>query len=142
MKTRSKARETLRRHAGLDGSSAPENDFLGMLLIADKNKNALRVEKHVQAILESLNEINTEINGPDRELVEISRDLDALADAAYSISGIIVGGLEYHRRWSTSGFIDQKKLNMLEEAIHKIAYAWDQVLAGDIDDLTEGFDLD
>jgi hypothetical protein len=61
------------------------------------------------------------------------------SEIAYSLSGIISGCLDYHRLWSDSHKFDERTLEILEVAIHKIAFAWDQVLAGDASDILEGF---
>jgi len=61
---------------------------------------------------------------------------------AYPMAGILSRSIEFHRKWSKQKQYDTVTLDSLEHAIHSIAFAWDQVLAGDVDDILEGFDLD
>jgi hypothetical protein len=72
--------------------------------------------------------------------VGITQDTIAIAEAAYPVACIIEAGLESHRRWSREATFDQSIRDELEELVHRVSYAWCQVLAGDIDDLLEGFD--
>jgi hypothetical protein len=70
-----------------------------------------------------------------------TQDTAAIAQVAYPIACVIEAGLEFHRRWSREAIFDQSVRDELEELVHHTSYAWCQVLAGDIDDLLEGFDV-
>lgn len=48
----------------------------------------------------------------------------------------------YHLKWSRKGQLDAQMLEHLSFELCRIAYAWDQILAGDITDILEGFDLE
>jgi hypothetical protein len=93
------------------------------------------------AVLACLEAINHQVNGPQPSTRTDPQNTTAIAQMAYPIACIIEAGLEFHRRWSLEATFDQSIRDELEELVHRVSYAWAQVLAGDIDDLVEGFAL-
>jgi hypothetical protein len=96
----------------------------------------------VEDVINCLEVVNHELNGANtsgpvsvgRAFVPVDRTV------SYAISGIISGILLHYRRWQRRNLFGQSIYDSLLNAALKIAYAWDQVLAGDIDDLLEGYE--
>jgi hypothetical protein len=62
--------------------------------------------------------------------------------AAYSVAAIISSGLEYARRLRDQSRFNESVLKDLELRVWRIAVVWEQVLAGDIEDLMEDLALE
>jgi hypothetical protein len=92
------------------------------------------------AVLARLEAINHRVNGPEPSTRTDTQDTAAIAQVAYPIACVIEAVLKSHRRWSLQATFDQSVRDELDELVHRTSYAWCQVLAGDIDDLLEGFD--
>jgi hypothetical protein len=90
-------------------------------------------------VLACLEAVNHRVNGPVPSARDVRQDTTAIAEVAYPVACIVEAGLESHRRWSREATFDQSVRDDLEELVHRTSYAWCQVLAGDIDDLVEGF---
>ena len=78
---------------------------------------------------------NVELNGPRPSETSDRHNPGVISDLAYSVSGLVVGLLQRHRRWSTSAKCPLAALEALRDAALRIGMAWDMVLAGDHDDL-------
>jgi hypothetical protein len=135
------AKKRLWNHANLPENGLPiEESLVGSLWLAEKDRGELRFLSHTEDVLECLNAVNLAKNGPDPAYRRGPSPNDCVVlDVAYFVSGIISGCLDYHRTWTESRKFDAATLTSLEVAVHKIAVAWDQVLAGDVSDLLEGF---
>ena len=85
--------------------------------------------------------VNRQINGtvPSESTKRIDERDGVINDIAYSVSGIISSGISYFRQWSKEQHFTTEVRDELIEGIHRISFAWDQVLAGDIDELLEDF---
>ena len=137
------AQTRLASHANLPGTDLPETEsFVWDLWNADRTGSRPNITELSNDIVACLKVANHELNGPvPSESVSVNRNRSVVSELAYSVSGIITSGLHYHRSWSRTGRIQSSVCNLLEDSIYKIAYAWDQVLAGDMDDILEGFDI-
>jgi len=136
------ARQRLAGHANLPGTDLPiEGSFVGGLWLFDKNKAELAFEPHSEDIVSCLRAVNTHFNGADPDTRSGPADHSRIAEVAYPISGIVAGGTQYHLKWTRNKTIGADLLELLGLSLFKIAYAWDQVLAGDVTDILEGFDL-
>jgi hypothetical protein len=62
--------------------------------------------------------------------------------AAYTVASMLSSGLEYSRRWRDEARFDESILRDLELSLWRIALAWEQVLAGDSEDLMEDVTLE
>ncbi len=130
-------------HANLPGGQLPETESFGWVLWdAERNRVAPDVQPLCGDILDCLEAVNGRLNGPvPSERRGPREDSTAIAEVAYPVACIIDEGLEYHRRWSRGATFTQAFRDQLEELVHRVSYAWEQVLASDIDILLEGFDL-
>lgn len=137
------AKRVLENHANLDRTGLPtESSLLGVLWLVKKEMTDLDIADLVADILDCLQIVNREANGPDPDTrAGPSSGQHIVLENAYSVSGIISQSLGYHRLWSQQQRFSAEELYALETAVHKIAYAWDQLLASDMSDLLEGFDL-
>jgi hypothetical protein len=135
------ARDRLCNHANLPGEQFPETEsFCWALWDADRRRVAPELQSLFSDILACLEAVNVRLNGPvPSERDGPREDSTPIAEVAYSIALIIDEGLEYHRRWSREATFTQAFRDQLEELVHRVAFAWCQVLASDIDDLLEGF---
>jgi hypothetical protein len=135
------AKNRLWNHANLPEHGLPiEESLVGSLWLAHNDRGALRFLCLTEDVLECLNTVNLAKNGPNpADRCGPSPNECVVLDVAYSVSGIISGCLDYHRRWTESHKFDAATLASFEVALHKIAFAWGQVLAGDVGDILEGF---
>jgi hypothetical protein len=135
------AKQRLWNHANFpENGLSIEESLVGSLWLADKDRGDLRFLCHAEDVLECLRTVNLAKNGRNPEKSSGPSPSDCVVlDVAHSVSGIIEGCLDFHRRWAESQKLDAATLASLEMALHKIAFAWNQVLAGDISDLLEGF---
>ena len=135
------AAQRLANHTNLPGTGrAIEHSFLGCLWLSDRKGRVLDWAGHVEDIIRCLRVANTFFNGAHPDERHGLADHSQISDLAYSVSGIISAGLQYHLKWVRASQFDPGKLDSLELSICRIAYAWDQVLASDISDILEGFD--
>jgi hypothetical protein len=129
-------------HAKLPGEQFPAvESFIWALWDADRERVAPHLETLVADILSCLEAANVQLNGPVplERAVGPRQDSTAIVEVAYPIALIVEGGLKYHRRWSRDAIFTQAFRDDLEKLVHRVSFAWCQVLAGDIDDLLEGF---
>lgn len=129
-------------HANLPsrGKEAKDEDsLLYELGHADHGRSHPRLEL-IDDVVQCLFVLNTCLNGPDPNS-RIGQSREPVPDnIAYSVACIIEGCLRYHRRWSANHLFSDDVLQALLIGTHRIALCWEQVLAGDITDLLEGFD--
>ena len=136
------ARLRLRNHANLPGTNLPITDsFLGGLWLFHRQEGALSLAAHTDDIITCLRAVNTHFNGPDPDNRSGRADHSRIHEVAYSISGIITGGLRQYLDWSGSSLVTENVLKEIGDSVLRISYAWDQVLAGDVSDILEGFDI-
>ena len=137
------AKQRLENHANLDRTGLPiESSLLGVLWLVKKGEVDLDIADLVADILDCLQVVNKEANGPDPDTrAGPSSGQHIVLENAYYVSGIVSQSLGYHRLWSQQQRFSPEQLYALETDVHKIAYAWDQLLASDMSDLLEGFDL-
>jgi hypothetical protein len=135
------AKKRLWNHSNLPENGLPiEESLVGSLWLADQDRSELRFLCHAEDVLDCLNAVNLAKNGSNpAERCGPPPNNSVVLDVAYSVSGIICGCLDYHRKWTESGKFDAATLASLETSLHKIAFAWDQVLADDVSDILEGF---
>jgi hypothetical protein len=86
--------------------------------------------------------LNIYFNGPDPNTRLPGPRIRPIPDdiLAYSVACIISTSVRYYRKWSADQHFPDDVLALLLTGIHKIAFCWEQLLAGDIADLAEGFD--
>ncbi|HBE71817.1 MAG TPA: hypothetical protein DDW52_27045 [Planctomycetaceae bacterium] len=136
------AKRSLASHANLPGTELPiEGSFVGALWLVGQSDAEPNFTVHAEEIIECLRTVNTHYNGLDPNSRHDPADHTRIADVAYFVSGIISGGLMHQLRLNRSRHLDPDSLTQLSLELCKIAYAWDQVLAGDVSDILEGFDL-
>jgi hypothetical protein len=136
------ARARLWNHANLPGDQLPPTESLVWVLWdAEQRRVAPDLESLGSDIHACLSAVNHQIKGPlPSARTGIRQDAPAIFEVAYPISVIIEAGLASHRRWSREATFDQAIRDELEELLHRVSFAWCQALAGDVDDLLEGFD--
>jgi hypothetical protein len=134
----------LSNHSNLPNTHYSENESLIFCLYqAEQCKQEPSIEHFVEDVINCLDAVNHELNGSNPSGPGSVERASVLVDrqVSYSISGIISGILLYYRRWKRSNLFSCSIQDSLLDAAIKIAYAWDQVLAGDIADLLEGLDI-
>lgn len=137
------AKERLASHANLPGTDLPiEGSFVGGLWLFSQNKAELRFGAHSDDVIRCLRVVNAHFNGPDPNTRSGPADHSRIAEVAYSVSGILSEGMMYHLKWSRKGQLDAQVLEYLSCELCRIAHAWDQILAGDVTDILEGFDIE
>jgi len=131
----------LRNHSNLS-QGAEDRSLLYELWKADQAGVPPDLARHVENILACLAVANLELNGPRPSETFDLQNPRVISDLAYPVSSVVVGLLQSHRRWSTSGGYPATALDALRDAARCIAMAWDMVLAGDHDDLIAELELE
>lgn len=139
--TYAEARLRLANHSNLSSDLPKEESFIWSLYNATKTGIQPDIEALVRDVIACLEVVNRKINSaiPSESSKRIDERSGTIHDVAYSVSGIVTSGISYLRQWSREQRFSIEARDRLLEAIHRIAFAWDQVLAGDINDLLEGF---
>ena len=134
----------LANHANLPGTDLAETEsYVWHLWNADRTRDPPDITGLADDIITCLRVANHAMNGPiPSESRSADQQRSVIVDLAYSVSGIICRGLKYHRLWSRTRRLDSSVCELLEDATYRIAYAWDGVLAGDRDDILEGFEIE
>jgi hypothetical protein len=125
-------------HSNLPKSFSSESESLIFCLYkAERNNQPPQIASLVEDVIQCLEFVNKELNGPNPSETFGRTNPAVLEQVSYPISGIIYGILRHYRIWKQTSLFDKNNLDTLLDAVLKISYAWDQVLAGDIDDLLE-----
>lgn len=136
------AKRSLASHANLPGTGLPiEGSFVGGLWLLGQNKAEPRFTQHADEIVDCLRAVNCHFNGPDPNSRSGPPDHSRISEVAYFVSGIICGGLTRHLKLNRMRQLDPDSLAQLDLDLCRIAYARDQILAGDVSDIQEGFDI-
>jgi hypothetical protein len=135
--------DRLWNHSNLPRSFSSENESLIYgLYQANRTNISPMIEPLVDDVIKCLEIVNFEINGSKPSMNINRANQAALVDVSYPISGIICDILIYYRRWQRNNLYSIIIQDSLLDAAIKVSYAWDQILAGDIDDLLEGLELE
>ena len=126
----------LQNHANLPGHGPEEESFVFALFTTDRKAASPSQAALTEDVLRCLAILNSAMNASK------SVPADSLQSAAYSVAAILSSTLEYARRWRDQGRFDVSVLSDLGMFAWRIAFAWEQVLAGDIEDLTENLALE
>lgn len=118
--TYDEAVEHLRNHSNLD-QGADDRSLLYELWKADRDGT---------------------LNDPSPSETRDCPNPRVISDLAYPVSGLVVGLLQRHSRWSASGRFPPAALEALRDAALQIGMAWDMVLAGDHSDLINELELE
>ncbi len=139
--TYAEARLRLANHSNLPSDLPKEESFVWALFNATKTGVQPNIEILARNVIACLEVVSRKINGaiPSESSIRIDERSGTINDVAYSVSGIVASGISYFRQWSLKQRFSTDIRCFLIEAIHRIAFAWDQVLAGDVNDLQEGF---
>ncbi len=118
-----------------------EGSFVGGLWLLAQKSAEPRFMQHADEIINCLRTVNTHFNGPDPNSRSVRHDHSRISDVAYFVSRIISGGLTLHLKLNRMRQLDPDSLTQLGVELCRIAYAWDQILASDVSDILEGFDI-
>ena len=121
--------------------NSEDESLLFCLYKAERDNQPPSFDHLVEDVIHCLDVVNHELNGANPSK-SVGRANDAVeAQVSYPISEIISGILLRYRKWQRGNLFSQSILDSLIGAALKIAYVWDQVLAGDIDDLFEDLEI-
>ena len=129
-------------HASLpERGLKPEDSFIYVASQADKTKAPRDFQPLYEDILACLVAVNTSLNGPipSETVGSSSQPLDRTL--CYCMSGILSAGWRFHFQWQRRGLFDSEFIQKFAGMLLRIGIAWDQVLAGDIDDIVADADL-
>jgi len=125
------------RTIGFDPYSSHAGHTPGIALSVDEVRGVMR------DALASLGVINRAANGEvPSKVIGLRPNPSVLSDAAYPVALLVSGGLlmlSRIRRNAKGGAIPGLE-EALIEATTVLSYAWAQVLAGDMDDICDGFE--
>ena len=121
----------LQNHANLPGDGAEHESFVFALFAADRESKSPDLAPFGEDVLSCLVVINAALNA-SKSIAE-----DGLRSVAYSLAAILSSSLEYVRRWRDQGRFDESTLRDVELRVWRIAVAWEQVLAGDVEDILD-----
>jgi hypothetical protein len=130
----------LRNHANIPDPEAdfPESaSFLHLLSQADRTKEPRDFAAAYDDIVECFVVLNRSLNTarPSEHIKDKASSLDRTL--VYCVALIVNGGFEFYSRWAADGLFPAGYLSDLQEALLCIGFAWNAVLAGDIDDIRE-----
>jgi hypothetical protein len=131
----------LRNHSNLT-RGGDDQSLLHSLWQADREVLPLDLSPSVENILACLAVANLELNGYRPSETFDRHHPTVISDLAYPVSGLVVGLLKCHRRWSASGRFPPRILDALRDAALRIGLAWDMLLAGDHDDLRNELEVE
>jgi hypothetical protein len=126
----------LQNHANLPGYGGEHESFVFALFIADRESKPPNLSALSEDVLGCLGIINAALNNT-KSLAE-----NNFRAVAYAVAAILSSSLEYLRRWRDQGRFSESTLRDLELRAWRIAVGWEQVLAGDIEDLKEDLALE
>ncbi len=118
-----------------------EGSFVGGLWLLAQKSAEPRFMQHADEIINCLRTVNTHFNGPDPNTRSGRPDHSRISEVANFVSRIISGGLTLHLKLNRMRQLDPDSLTQLSVELCRIAYAWDQILASDVSDILEGFDI-
>jgi hypothetical protein len=133
----------LENHANFPGSddSLAPSSIIAILRLAEQSGTLANIEQHAADVVQCLQVANLELNGEKPSESSSGMKSSVPLTLAYCVSGILSGSIAFHRRWAKKTLFPVEELESLEASVHMISYAWDQLLAGDIDDLQEDWRL-
>lgn len=124
----------LRNHANLTPTD-DERSLMHCLWKADQECLEPALSPHVEDVLACLAVANLELNGPRPSETFDRPNPAVIADVAYPVSCLLSELLRRQREWFRSQRCSTGVLELLRDATHRIALAWEMLLAGDHDDL-------
>lgn len=140
----SDAKERLENHANLlTGQSEErlrEESLSYQLWVADWQRTPPNLTL-LDDVVRCLGVFNLHFNGPDPNTRTGPRTEPIPDVVAYSIACIVSACLGYYRKWSANQQFPDDFLGLLLAGVHRIARCWMQFLAGDVNDLVEGFEF-
>lgn len=136
----------LLNHANLVSDPQTEEEsrhesFLFVLYQAEKDQKPPNLDPLFEDIVVCLEVVNQELNGTIPSQTTTAKDSDISRHLVGAVSGIITGGLYCYQQWVEKDPFDLITRNYLSRIIWCISHAWDQLLAGDIDNLREDVDM-
>ena len=136
------ARERLLIHSPLPkrNNESLFESFTYRLYQADRDGSPPPLEL-VHDVVACLQVANKEYNGVVPS-VQNRRGRNVVEDLEYAVSGIILDALRFHFKWTRRDIFTTEIRDALEHGVYLIAYAWDQLLAGDVENLVEFADLE
>ena len=137
--TYQEARLRLANHSGLPCEELPDlASFAVVLRKATQTRSSPAVDSLAADIIVCLEEVNRELNGPKPSENKGRASERVIIEVAYFVSGIVTVGLRHLLQWSGESLFEQRDRDALTDAVYRVAFAWDQVLAGDVDDILQG----
>ena len=136
------ALDRLWNHANLpERGLQREDSFIYVAAQAGKTKVRCDFQPLYEDIMACLVAVNTSLNGPvpSGRVGGSSQPLDPTL--CYCVSGILSAGWRFHFQWQRRGLFDPEFVQKFASMLLRIGIAWDQVLAGDIDDIVADAEL-
>lgn len=132
--------ERLRNHANIPdfGADLPEStSFLHLLSRAGRSKEPLDFTAAYDDMVQYFVTLNRALNTatPSEHIEGKAPYVDR--NLAYCIALIMSEGFALYSRWVLDGLFSAAYLSDLQKALLCIGFAWNAVLAGDIDDIHE-----
>lgn len=136
------AKRSLASHANLPITELPiEGSFVGGLWLLTQKNTEPRFIQHADEIINCLRTVNTHFNGPEPNTRIGRPDHARISEVAYFVSRIISEGLTLHLKLNRMRQLAPDSLTQLSVELCRIAYGWDQILASDVSDILEGFEI-
>src|SRR3954471_3243541 len=112
-----------------------EDSFVYAAWQTDQKKLPQDFRSLYDDILACLSAVNTSLNGPvpSQRMDTSPRQIDSTL--CYCVSGILAAGWRYHFQWQRRQLFDAEFIERFGSMLVRLGIAWDQVLAGDIDDI-------
>jgi hypothetical protein len=130
-------------HANLtEPTGEGQSSFIEALLEARERDAVPNLREQTADIIACLEVVNRHVNGetPSASVSGKERDIDRRV--AYAMSAVVTSGIEHLLALTTNPVADQSSVLALGVDVWRVSCAWEAVLAGDIDSLSEHVELE
>ena len=138
------ALKRINNHANLPDCEDPMPDadsFLFQLWNANRTGEALELESPCEDVIDCLIAANVELNGETPSETSGYQIESVIREFAYPVTSIMSRGWQYYLDWTEAEKFTAEYRNQLAEQLVRLNFTWEQVLAGDIDDLRSEYEL-
>jgi hypothetical protein len=123
-------------HANLpEKGLRPKDSFVYTAWHAEKTKSPQEFQPLYEDILSCLAVVNSSLNGPIPSESVVSSPPPVDRTLCYCMSGILSAGWSHYFQWRRRKLFDAEFIDGFASMLVRIGIVWDQVLAGDIDDI-------
>jgi len=139
-----RALQKVSHHANLtEAEEEGWSSFVGDLLDARATGAVPNLRESTDDLISCLDVVNRHVNGETPSAsVGVGKERRIDRRVAYAVGGIITSGVEHHLWLMDNVATDRSSALSMAKALWRVSCAWEAVLAGDIDSLSEHLELE